>query len=137
MEVKTESPTPLPLKSQGETILLAEDESVVRELAVRILEKAGYHVLVAHDGDHAVALFHQHADRIDLALLDVVMPHKSGRAVCEEIRAFKPNLAVLFTSGYGRAHLGADFEPQEGTELIHKPFEPSELLAKVREILKR
>jgi PAS domain S-box-containing protein len=137
-ETKTDSHSPVPaLKSQGETILLAEDEAVVRELALRILEKAGYHVLVAHDGHQAIDLFHQHADRIDLALLDVVMPHKSGRAVCEEIRALKPNLAVLFSSGYGRAHLGADFEPQEGTELIHKPFEPNELLAKVREVMKR
>ena len=119
----------------NETILLAEDEEQVRELVMKVLEYAGYRVIVARNGEEAIEQFKKHADRIDMALLDVMMPIKSGRAACDAIRALNPNLPVLFSSGYSRQHLEAEFQPQEKIQLIQKPVSPNELLKKLREML--
>ena len=67
-------------------ILLAEDEELVRSLAIRILKSGGYQILVAENGDEAIQLFNQHRDSIDAAVLDVIMPKVSGHEVCEAIR---------------------------------------------------
>ncbi|HEY3384690.1 MAG TPA: PAS domain S-box protein [Vicinamibacterales bacterium] len=122
-----------------EMILLAEDEDLVRGLAKRVLEGAGYTVLTARDGAEAVAIFDAHRDEIALALLDVVMPRLNGPQVHAHIRARRRDVPVLYCSGYSRQMLeestggGAD----DGLDLLLKPYEPRVLLDRVRARLSR
>lgn len=119
------------------TILLAEDDTMVRQLAATILNKAGYKALVASNGDEAKRLFAEHADTIDLALLDVVMPKSSGRMVAEYIRSTRPNMPILFCSGYDFNILESGLEPTGEIAIIRKPYDRRDILAKVREMLER
>ena len=118
-----------------ETILLAEDDRMVRELAVRVLEEYGYRVLVAKDGEESLRLFEEHGEDIELALLDVVMPKVGGREVYDTIRASEPKLPVLFSSGYSTSAIHTGFVVEEGLAAIPKPYSPDDLLRKVREVL--
>ncbi len=120
----------------GETILLAEDDEMVRRLATRILKGAGYRVLTARNGDEALETFRAHARRIDLAILDVVMPRRSGRAVRDEIHAVRPELPILFASGYSYNILEAGGVHPETFEVLPKPFRSEELLERVDRLLK-
>jgi PAS domain S-box-containing protein len=115
-----------------ETILLAEDEPLVRHVAVRILSEAGYRVLAACDGEEAVRLFSENADDITLAILDVVMPKLNGRMVYQAIKCLKPDVNVIFCSGYDAETNCGDFAANEELQLIRKPFDPSALLRMVR-----
>ncbi|MBN1476410.1 PAS domain S-box protein [Candidatus Sumerlaeota bacterium] len=121
----------------SETILLAEDEPMVRSLAERILRRAGYTVLSAPDGSVAVELFESHADAIDLAVLDVVMPRLDGHSVADRILATRPAVRVLFTSGYSADATRSREIERRGYQLLAKPYEPNTLLSKVREVLDR
>lgn len=120
----------------SETVLVAEDDAQVRGLASRALANAGYRVLVARDGGEAVRLFEDHREAVDLCVLDLVMPKVSGRAAWLEIRRLRPDVPVLFASGYSEDSVFEDGAP-EGAELIAKPYQPAELLARVRTILGR
>ncbi len=121
----------------SETILLAEDEASVRKLNTLILEEAGYTVIAARDGEEAVQKFIENRDRINLIILDVIMPNKSGEETYQEIRHISPSAKAFFTSGYtadsihGRGMLGAE------ENITSKPVAPTELLRKVREVLDR
>jgi len=128
---------PAPIVGGDETILLAEDEELVRNLATRILEKGGYKVLLARDGDEAVQMFDEHADEIDLCLLDVVMPKRSGKNVYEHIASRAPETAVLFSTGYSFRVFETGDPSGKEHDLIEKPYQMGALLAKVREILDR
>ncbi len=119
----------------SETILFAEDDTQVRQLAVQILGRAGYHILCATNGEEAIQLYKEHADSIKLALLDVMMPKQSGRQVHDFIRAHDPNLPIIFASGYSFDVLGPEYIPSQEARLIRKPFARNELLAVVREVL--
>jgi len=118
-----------------ETVLLAEDDETLRKLAERILESAGYTVLLAADGKEALEVFEKHTADIDLFLLDVVMPKMGGKAVYNALREQRPRLRFLFSSGYSTNAIHAGFVLQEGIELIQKPYAPNALLRKVREVL--
>jgi CheY-like chemotaxis protein len=120
-----------------ETILVAEDEPVVQALISEILTIAGYRIIPAADGDDAIEKFKQNQDRIDLILLDMIMPKKNGRKAYEEIRQIKPGIKVLFSSGYTADFIESRGVSENGIELIMKPLKPTELLKKVREILDR
>ncbi len=121
-----------------ETILLAEDEELVRALALRVLEQGGYRVLVARDGAEAIALVESRGAEIDLALLDVVMPKANGPQVRARIRDIQPGMAVLFCSGYSRQVLPENVVPEdESIELLVKPYAPRVLLDRVRAALAR
>jgi hypothetical protein len=130
------------VKGGTETILLAEDDGDVRRLITDVLTRAGYTVIAAGDGDEAVAQFILNRDRIEFLLLDVMMPKKNGRAVCEEIRRMVPGIKALFISGYAAEVLEGQegisdkpLLPEEGGKLLYKPLVPAEILARVREIL--
>ncbi|MFC2171765.1 ATP-binding protein [Acidobacteriota bacterium] len=121
--------------SGTETVLLAEDEETVRQLCARILNKAGYTVLAAADGEEAVKFFIDNADRISVVLLDVYMPKMSGYEACKIIRSINPDVKVLFCSAYSPDHGDSQFLRDEGLQLIQKPFKHTDLLRKMREIL--
>lgn len=118
-----------------ETILVAEDDEVLRDLAKRIFEKAGYTVLLAEDGLEAVKILEQHDDKISLALIDIVMPGMNGKEVYNRIMEISPLTRTLFTSGYSSNAVHTRFVLDEGMQLISKPYDPDTLLRKVRAVL--
>ncbi len=123
------------VRGGAETILLAEDDAMVRKLSSAILEQAGYTVLAAGDGEEALRVFDEHADEIGLALLDVIMPKLGGRAVFERIREARPGVRALFSSGYSMNAIHTSFVLDEGLQLIQKPHQRDDLLRRVREVL--
>jgi len=118
-----------------ETILLAEDDEIVRELAAEVLTRAGYTVLSAADGQEAVEVYEAHGDEIDLALLDVVMPGLGGPQVLDRLRAKSPLLPALFSTGYSKETANPRFTLAAGVRMIQKPYRLQALLTAVREIL--
>ncbi len=130
----TAAPEP-PRPARGETILLVEDEDAVRRLVRNMLTRHGYVVLDAPGGDQAIRLFERHPDRVDLLLTDVVMPGMSGRELAARLRAIRPELKVVYMSGYTGDVLGDRSALEPGTTLIPKPFSPRTLLRHLREVL--
>lgn len=118
-----------------ETILVAEDEESVRKLMKEALEEYGYKVIEAADGEEAVSKFKQNKDRIDLLLLDIVMPKMSAREVYERIKKIKPDIKLLMASGYPADYISKNGIIEEGFNFIVKPMSPTNLLKKVRETL--
>jgi PAS domain S-box-containing protein len=124
------------LKAEGsETILLVEDAGTVRNLAQRILEKAGFRVIASHNGTDACSVSKTHEGVIDLLLSDVIMPEMNGRKVAEVISAQRPGTKVLFMSGYTEDVISTQGVLDDNTAFIQKPFKPVELLRKVRGVL--
>jgi PAS domain S-box-containing protein len=119
----------------SETILIVEDDPKVREVTVRSLRSAGYRVLVAKDGREALAVARGAGDRLDLLVSDVIMPGSHGPAVAESLRGFQPDLRVLYVSGHAQDAIADRGVLARGVELLHKPFTPSTLLARVRMVL--
>ncbi len=119
----------------SETILLVEDDDGVRALVTDVLERHGYRVLVAALPSEAIAIAASDAGEIELLLTDVVMPEMSGRELCETLTASRPMLRTLYMSGYTDEELGHRGVLDEGVALIQKPFEPTALAHKLREIL--
>lgn len=118
-----------------ETILIGEDNDEVRRLARDILTYGGYTVILARDGEDALVKFWENADRIDMLLLDVVMPKRNGKEVYDEVRRLKPGTRVLFMSGYTANIIHKKGVLEEGLNFIPKPLSPDRLLRKVREVL--
>jgi PAS domain S-box-containing protein len=118
-----------------ETILVAEDHDGLREIAHQVLTNLGYRVLLAHDGEQALRDFKAHADGIDLALLDVMLPKLSGPEIYEKISAEKPEIAVIFATGYSADSSLLQQLEGRGLPVIQKPYAPKDLARKVREIL--
>jgi len=118
-----------------ETVLLAEDEDIVRDLCVRILNELGYSVLQAGNGDEAIALALGYGERIDLLLTDVVMPGMSGRELANQLKRIHPESKVLFSSGYTDNAIVHHGVLDEGVSFIGKPYSPLALAKKIREVL--
>jgi two-component system cell cycle sensor histidine kinase/response regulator CckA len=122
-------------KAGRETILLVEDDSAVRRSMCRVLTECGYKVLDAANGAEALKLSDEHRGEIDLLLTDLVMPGMSGRDVAQHLRQHRPNLCILFTSGYNQEKTRPASDAQEDIALVRKPFTGSALTRKVRELL--
>jgi len=122
-------------KAGTETILLAEDEDIVRAPVKSLLESYGYIVLAASDGEEAIKLFERHADEIDLAVLDLVMPKASGKYVWYAIREIRPDMKILFMSGHAATSVHEDFMPPPDVPFLSKPFSVMTLVGKIREML--
>jgi len=118
-----------------ETVLLAEDERLVRQLVAETLERLGYSVLAAANGADALAQLDAHDGSIDLLLTDVVMPGMNGRELAELVRERRPETRVLFMTGYAEDAVSSHGVLQPGTELLEKPFTTAALGAKVRAVL--
>jgi PAS domain S-box-containing protein len=118
-----------------ETILLAEDEDVIRRLAVRILERAGYRVLVASNGEEALQVAQQYNHPISMLITDMVMPKLDGRQLIERLRAKRPQIRVILLSGYTDMTVAGTGEPLPETHFLQKPFTADALARRVREVL--
>jgi PAS domain S-box-containing protein len=127
---------PAPAAATGtETILLVEDEDVVRRLVAEILADAGYAVLEASDGASALEVARSHRGPLALLVTDVVMPGMSGRDVAQAVSPLRPALRVLYISGYTDSAIVDHGVLDEGTAFLQKPFSSGELTAKVRSLL--
>jgi PAS domain S-box-containing protein len=124
-----------PVATGTETILVAEDDAIVRTMIATVLRGAGYRVIEAVDGDDALQKWAGQAAPIDLLVLDVVMPKRSGREVYDEVVAARPGMPTLFLSGYTADIIHKKGIFDEGLQFLAKPLGPSELLTRVREIL--
>jgi CheY-like chemotaxis protein len=127
--------TAVSVSKGSETILLAEDNDEVRSMLARVLEGAGYSVIPARDGLHAVSEFKASADRISLLIMDVMMPNKNGKEAYEEIKAIRPDVKVLFVTGYAADILRQSGLNDREAAFLSKPVMPTALLAKIRELL--
>ena len=117
------------------TILLVEDEEAVRSFSARVLRNKGYDVLEASSGESALEVLKDRLESVDLLVTDVVMPHLDGPSLVRRVREERPDLKVIFISGYTedafRKRLGED----AGIEFLPKPFSLKQLAAKVKEVL--
>jgi PAS domain S-box-containing protein len=142
VEQKTETKLPVQPKTSlelprgTETILLVEDDPSLREMAATLLGRWGYTVLAAANGVEAMTLVHQQGrGHIDLLFTDVVMPQMSGNELADRIRALHPQTKILFASAYTESAIVHQGVLNPGVALLQKPFTPSALAHKVREIL--
>ncbi len=126
-----------PPKNGTETILIVEDDPSVRKVVSDVLIDSGYEIITAEDGQQAIEKFSENRTRIKLILMDMVMPKKSGLEAYREIRLLKPDIRVLFTSGYTADFIQSRGELDKDAELIMKPVKPHDLLRKIREMLDR
>jgi DNA-binding response OmpR family regulator len=124
-----------PITRGTETILVAENESSLREYTIKLLEEQGYHVITAENGEDAIEKFRTYSNAIDLLIFDVIMPRKNGKEAYDEIRKQRPEIKALFMSGYTANIILSKGVLEAGIELITKPFTPTWLLKNVRIVL--
>ncbi len=137
METVKEEQPPLPSMKRGrETIIVAEDNEGVRSLIREVLTEYGYTIIEATDGEEVVDKFKKQS-KVDLLILDSVMPKKGGREAYDEINEIRPGMKVLFTSGYTRDVILQKGLKEGEFDLMTKPLSPKKLLEKIREILDR
>jgi len=134
-ETEKKSDTREEMAAGTEKILLVEDEQMVRDLSRQILESCGYTVIEASNGIEAFEMFSQGDCKIDLLLTDVVMPKMGGRELAEKLAVTHPQMKVLFTSGYTDDAVVRHGVIEAGTNFIQKPYTPTGLADKVRNIL--
>jgi DNA-binding response OmpR family regulator len=120
-----------------ETILIAEDERGVRNLTCRILEQHGYHVLTAKDGVVALQISQEHTGPIHLLLTDVIMPRMNGKELARQLKGSRPDVRILFMSGYTGEVVSRDGALPPGMAFLAKPFSLASLVTKVRDVLDR
>ncbi len=119
----------------GVTVLIVDDESMVRSMMAELLERYGYRVLEAADAEEAVKLCHADDGQISLLITDVAMPGTDGIELAETISEIKPGIEVLYISGYSDRVLMGAGRVDRGAHVLTKPFEVRELMAKIFEIL--
>ncbi len=121
----------------SETVLLVDDEEAIREVGQELLEALGYRVLLSGDGKDALDVYKKNRDRIDIVLLDIVMPHMGGGEVYEKIKGINPDVKVLLLSGYSIDGEAADIMKRGCNGFIQKPFTMKELSGRIRQVLEQ
>jgi two-component system, cell cycle sensor histidine kinase and response regulator CckA len=129
---------PKDIPGGDETILVVEDEQPLRELVQEVLQKKGYHILEAGTGAEALTVWRCHRDRIQLLLTDIMMPEGiSGRELADKLLSDRPELKVIYTSGYSLEVVNSGCAWKEGLNFLQKPYHPETLAQMVRECLDR
>jgi len=121
-------------RGQG-TVLVIDDEEAVRSVTRGMLEKFGFSVLAASDGEQGVSLFRDHASEISVVLLDLTMPRMGGEETFEEIRRQSPKARVILTSGFSEQEVAKRFKGKKVAGFLQKPYQASALKEKLREVL--
>ena len=130
-----EAATVVPAAGGKETVLIVEDNDMVRRLAVRVLGAKGYQVLEAGDGAEALGVYAAHPGRVALVMTDVILPLMSGKELADKLKQLRPDLKVLFTSGYTENTIVHQGVVDANVHFLPKPYMPSDLVAKVRAVL--
>ena len=117
------------------TVLLVEDEEAVRAFSARVLSNKGYNVLQARSGEDALEVMRDHGEPIDLLITDVVMPKLDGPGLVREVRADRPELKVIYISGYTERNLSQNLDLEGPTHFLAKPFTLKQFAEKVKEVL--
>ncbi len=117
------------------TVLVADDDPVVRSLAAGVLREAGYSVELAEDGIHAVERLRDLGEKVSLVLLDLTMPRLAGAEAARELRRIQPDIPIVAMSGYGDVEVMERFSGARIDDFLPKPFGPDQLAAKVRDVL--
>jgi len=124
-------------RAGGETVLLVEDEAIIRRVVVQSLELEGFRVIAVEDGARALSICQDKTQRLDLLITDVVMPLMSGPQLVQRAAQLRPGLPLLYISGYTDHALIHHGQREAGTDFLQKPFTPESLARKVRDILDR
>ena len=119
---------------QDRTILVVDDEPEIRKLVTAMLTRNGYRVLTADSGDNAIRLFRNNP-HVDLLLTDVVAPGMSGPMIADEIAGLRPDIKVVFMSGYDNTQVVQRYVVEKGYSLLIKPFTMEQLATMVRDVL--
>jgi PAS domain S-box-containing protein len=133
--VPVSMPSSLPEIHGTGTILLVDDEEIIREVAGRMLEYLGFTVITASSGREAIQIYLRREDEIDLILLDIIMPEMMGLQTFDELKAINPEVRVLLTSGYSSEGQAADILRRGCRGFIQKPFQVEVLSRKIQEVL--
>lgn len=123
------------MKIEDMSILVADDDEVIRSLVRTLLERSGYSVVEATDGLDAIAKFEERREDINLLVFDVRMPGKDGKQAYDEIRRIRPDVKVLFISGYGKEVLDKYGVDSKDFQVLSKPFMPADLVSRVKTCL--
>lgn len=123
--------------SRDKSILLAEDAEIVREMVQEILKNDGYEVFAYPDGQKAFAFFQQNPEKVDLVVTDIVMPQMNGKELAQQCRSERPDVGILYMSGYLDSQLNTEEDLSGNTDFIAKPFRPAELLQKIEELIEQ
>lgn len=134
VEVRPATSTPT---TGSETVLVVEDEPMVRDVARATLERQGYEVLTADNGVDGLRVAHDAGARLSLVVTDVVMPQMGGWEMAELLRRERPGMKILFTSGYNEEIAGAGGRVDQGIDFLPKPYLPAVLTERVRQVLDR
>lgn len=117
------------------TVLVVDDEESIREIVAMTLETLGFRVLTARDGSEGIELFKTHEDKIAVVLLDMGMPELNGEQVFAELRKIRPGVRVILSSGCDEQDIEDRLREKGLAGFLRKPYQPSELSAKLRDIL--
>ena len=122
-------------QEENKTVLVVDDEPVIRKLVSAMVSQLGYHPMTADSGDHAVTLYRNLNEPLALLITDVVQPGLSGPMLADKLTELQPGLKVLYISGYDNTHVVKKYVVEKGHALLPKPFTVEQLQAKMREIL--
>jgi CheY-like chemotaxis protein len=134
-DTRDAKPVLRPHQGRSELVLVVEDEESVRNLLTQILTMRGYQVATAADGEEALRIFDERASEIQLVVTDVIMPKIGGPELAERLLARRPELGVIFMSGYPDDHLSGSHAVRQGRRFLRKPLLPDALCSAVREAL--
>jgi CheY-like chemotaxis protein len=133
---KEEPQVPAPrVSGAGGTVLLAEDEEVVREMGTLFLNRLGFSVLAAADGRQAVELFKAHRQEIVCAMLDLIMPLMDGEEALRQLRRLQPDLRVIICTGYDEQRVSSQLKGLGAVTVLQKPYQMSDLSDKLQALL--